>query len=183
MPEPGKTISPTGSVLQKLIVALEGRGLGVARPVGLEGDLRDLAAVGPAGCDALGALRCAAVQKHHVGVFGVHPVKDGPNAQVIGAILPAGKSDPRAGRQMDLGVGAPLCGDKVATVDDGGGQVAVIDARPGARCPRRSGQLPEVFGGTVGKRLEAVAALEEGEPDRQQLLELHRGDLGAVLLA
>jgi hypothetical protein len=43
--------------VEHLIVALERRCLGVFGPIGFEGDLRDLAVVGPAGCDAFGALR------------------------------------------------------------------------------------------------------------------------------
>ena len=44
-------------------------------PVGLEGDLRHFAVLGPAGRDALGALRAAAMQQHHVGVLGVDLVE------------------------------------------------------------------------------------------------------------
>src|SRR5713226_4002846 len=47
---------------EHLIVALEGGGLGMAGPVGLECDLRDLAGRGPAGGDPLRALRAAAMQ-------------------------------------------------------------------------------------------------------------------------
>ena len=65
------------------IVALEWRGLGMLRPVGLEGDLRDLAVVGPLGGDQLGALWRSAVQQHHVGMLGVHLVQLGPDQPVI----------------------------------------------------------------------------------------------------
>ena len=41
--------------LQHRVVALEGRGLLVPGPVGLEDDLRDAAVVGPLGGDQLGA--------------------------------------------------------------------------------------------------------------------------------
>ena len=41
-----------GQRFEHLIVALEGRGLGVLGPVGLEDDLRDLVVIGPAGGDA-----------------------------------------------------------------------------------------------------------------------------------
>lgn len=56
------------------VVALEWSGLGMLRPVGLEGDLRDLAIVGPLGGDQLGTLGVSAVQQHHVGMLGVHLV-------------------------------------------------------------------------------------------------------------
>src|SRR3546814_2724335 len=60
-----------------------GRGVAMAVPVGLEGDLHDLAVVGPAGGDALGAARAATVQQHHVGMLGVDLVERGPDALVI----------------------------------------------------------------------------------------------------
>src|SRR6201987_3457381 len=41
--------------LEEAVVALEGSGAAFAGPVGLKDDLRDLAIVGPAGGDALGA--------------------------------------------------------------------------------------------------------------------------------
>ncbi len=47
---------PDGKHLQHCVVAFERRGLGVSGPVGLEGDLRDLAVIGPFGGNALGAL-------------------------------------------------------------------------------------------------------------------------------
>src|SRR6267154_2040560 len=46
---------------EHLVVAPERCGLGMAGPVGLEGDLGDLAGVGPGGGGALGAPRAAAV--------------------------------------------------------------------------------------------------------------------------
>ena len=42
---------------QELVVALERGCLAVTAPVGAEGDLRDLPAIGPAGGDPLGTLR------------------------------------------------------------------------------------------------------------------------------
>ena len=42
--------------VQHLVVALEGRGLGVFGPVRLKGDLRHLAVGGPGGRDALGTF-------------------------------------------------------------------------------------------------------------------------------
>ena len=75
MPEPGNTMTPIGSTFEHPIVALERRGLGVPGPVRLEGDLRHLAVVGPAGGDALGALRRTAMQQHHVGMLGANLVE------------------------------------------------------------------------------------------------------------
>ena len=57
MPVPGKTMTPIGSTSSICVVALERRCLGVLGPVGLEGDLRHLAVVGPFGGDEFGALR------------------------------------------------------------------------------------------------------------------------------
>ena len=53
MPVPGKTMTPIGSTSSICVVALERRRLGVLGPVGLEGDLRHLAVVGPFGGDAV----------------------------------------------------------------------------------------------------------------------------------
>ncbi len=57
----GKNDDADGQDVQHLVIALERGGFGVAGPVGLEGDLRHLAAVGPAGGDAFGASGAAAV--------------------------------------------------------------------------------------------------------------------------
>ena len=62
-------------------------------PVGLEDDLRHLAIVGPAGGDALGAARAAAVQQHHVGVLRADLVERVPDTRVIVAIGAAGEGD------------------------------------------------------------------------------------------
>ena len=72
MPEPGKTITPAGTI-SSTVVALEGRGLAVADPVGLESDLRYLAAIGPAGGGFFGAFWRAAMEKHHVRMLGERP--------------------------------------------------------------------------------------------------------------
>src|SRR3546814_18989064 len=52
--------------VEHLVVALEWRGLGVLRPVGLEGNLWHVAVLGPRCGDALGDSCAAAVQTHHV---------------------------------------------------------------------------------------------------------------------
>ena len=83
-PGTGKTLTAEGiSELLKCPLYMVSAGeLGTdPRPVGLEDDLRDLAAVGPAGGDTLGAARAAAVQQHHVGIFRVHLVEHGPDAR------------------------------------------------------------------------------------------------------
>ena len=53
----GEDDDARGHDLEHAVVALEGSGLAVGGPVGLEGDLRDLAMIGPAGGRLLGALR------------------------------------------------------------------------------------------------------------------------------
>ncbi len=64
-------------------------------PIGSEGNLRNFAGVGPAGRDAFGAGRRAAMQEDHVGVLGMHLVERGPDAFVIVAVGTAGESDAR----------------------------------------------------------------------------------------
>src|SRR3546814_4774823 len=61
--------------VEHLVVALKRCCLGVLRPVGLEGDLRHVAMIGPTCGDALGALWAAAVQQHHVRVLGMNLVE------------------------------------------------------------------------------------------------------------
>jgi hypothetical protein len=53
----GEHHDPDRQHVENLVVAFERRGLGVLGPVGLEGDLRHLAVVGPFGGDEFGALR------------------------------------------------------------------------------------------------------------------------------
>ena len=86
-------------------------------PVRLEGDLRDLAVLGPAGGDALGAARAAAVEQHHVGVLLAGLVERVPDPLVIVAVEPAGEGDLGAGRHQHLGLGAAARGEEVPGVD------------------------------------------------------------------
>jgi hypothetical protein len=80
LPEPGKTSIPIGrDIIEHLIVALERRRLGVARPVGLECDLRYPAVAGPRRGDGFGALRAVAMQQDHVGMFGVDLIEPVPD--------------------------------------------------------------------------------------------------------
>src|SRR3984893_13357258 len=93
-----------GQGLDHLVVALEGCGVAVPRPVGLEDDLGDLAVVGPAGGDALGAPGAAAVHEPHVRVLGTDFVEGVPDAGDIVAVGAAGKGDTGAGRSEDFRV-------------------------------------------------------------------------------
>ena len=95
MPVPGKTMTPIGSTSSICVVALERRGLGVLRPVGLEGDLRNLSVVGPLGGDQFGALGRSAMQQHHVGMLGVDLVELVPDQAMIVEVEPAGEGDLR----------------------------------------------------------------------------------------
>src|SRR5690606_11945491 len=69
--------------LQQGIVAAEGRGLAVASPVRLEDELGNVAIVGPAGGDALGAFRGAAMQENHVGMSTAYPVEAFPDQVMV----------------------------------------------------------------------------------------------------
>ena len=79
-----------------------------AGPVGLEDDLQNLALIGPAGGDAFGAARAAAVEENHVRVLGADLVERVPDADVIVAVGPAGEGDARAGRGAHFGVGTKI---------------------------------------------------------------------------
>jgi len=112
----GEDHDPDRQYLQHRVVTLEGRGLGVLRPIGLEGDLRHLAMVGPASSDFFGAFRTAAVQQHHVGVLGVDLIEFVPDELVVGAVS-TGEDDLRACGQHHLGLGTALGGEEIAAVD------------------------------------------------------------------
>ena len=134
-PRAGESDDADRQHVEHLVVALERRRLGVLGPVGLEGDLRNLSMIGPFRCDALGALRRASVQQHHVGVFGADLVEPVPDGAMIVEVEPAGEGDFRSGGEQHLRLGATLGGDKVAAVDHGRGQRAMIDHRSAARTP------------------------------------------------
>src|SRR5712671_2426678 len=116
-----------------LVIAPERCGLGVPGPIGLEGDLRDLASVGPGGGDALGALRAAAMEQNHAGVLGVNLVEPVPDRAMVVEVETARKGDLGAGRQQHLGLGAALGGNEVAAVDHRRCKGAVVHHRPDAR--------------------------------------------------
>ena len=80
--------------LEQRVVALERSGLGVLRPVELEGDLRDVAVARPFAGDEFGALRRAAVQQHHFGVLGVDLVQPVPDQAMVVKVEPAGRDRP-----------------------------------------------------------------------------------------
>src|SRR5258706_5929704 len=65
--------------VEHLIIALEGGGLGVLGPVGLKGDLRNLAMIGPTGGNPLGTLWRSAMQQDHVGMLGADPIEHVPD--------------------------------------------------------------------------------------------------------
>ncbi len=108
----------------------------MAGPIGLEGDLGDLAGAGPGGGDALSALRAAAVEQHHAGMLGMNLVEPVPDGAMVVEVETAREGDLGAGRQQHLGVGAALGGNEVAAVDHRRREGAVVDHRPGARAPR-----------------------------------------------
>ena len=135
MPEPGKTMTPAGTMSSMRSLRLKGAALPSRGPVGLEGDLRHLAIIGPAGGGSLGAFWRTAMDQHHVGMLGEHLIEHGPDALMIGVIGAAGKGDLRAFRKHQFGVGVAARGDEVAAVDHGGGQVPVVDEAARAGTP------------------------------------------------
>jgi hypothetical protein len=69
----GKDDYTDGQDVEHAVVALKGSGVGVAGPVGLEGDLWHMAVVGPGRRNAFGTLRRTAVQQNHVGMLCLPP--------------------------------------------------------------------------------------------------------------
>src|SRR6266540_5788144 len=163
------------------VVALERRGPGVAIPVRPKDDLRDLAVVGPASGDALGTLRTAAMQQHHVAMLGADLVERVPDRGVVVEVEAAGEGDLGSGGKQHLGFGAALGSEKVATVDHRGGQRAMVDHRAGARPPGRAGVALELVGSQVAEELHAVAAFDEREAFGHEAFQFDRADLRAVL--
>ena len=115
-----------GEHIQHGIVALEGCGLGVLGPVGLEGDLGDTPGFSPFGGDEFGAFCAATVEKDHVGIFGPDLIELAPDQAVIVEVGPASEGDFGACGQHHFGFRAALGGQEVAAVDQGGGQVLVV---------------------------------------------------------
>jgi hypothetical protein len=135
MPVPGKTMTPIGRTFEHLVVALERCGLGVLGPVGLEGDLRHLAVVGPAArCvrRPSGDPPCSSTMS---GCLAWTLSSVGPDQPVVVEVEPAGEGDLRSAGQQHLGLGAALGGEEVAAVDHRRGQVAMVDHRSRAWPP------------------------------------------------
>ncbi len=112
--------------IQHGVVALEGCGLGVFGPVGLEGNLRHTPGLGPFGGDELCALRAATMEKDHVGIFGPDLIELAPDQAVIVEVGPAGEGNLGACGKHHLGFCAALGGEEIAAVDQGCGQVLVV---------------------------------------------------------
>jgi hypothetical protein len=100
---------------------------------------------------------------------------------VIVAVESAGESDFRAGGEEHLVVGAAFGGEEIAAVDHRRGQGAVVDERPRARPPGRTGVALEQLDGLVAEELHHVAPLDQGQALRGQALKFDRADLGTVL--
>ena len=83
MPEPGKTMTPIGRTSRIWSLRLKGAALAWRVQSGLNGICVHLAGVGPAGGDALGAGRRAAVQQDHVGMLGVDLVERAPDQLMV----------------------------------------------------------------------------------------------------
>ncbi len=101
------------------------------------------------------------MQQHHVGMLGVHPVETVPDQAMIVEVEAAGDGDFRTGGQEHLVVGALLGGQKVATVDHGRRQRAMVALRSRALPPGGAGVAFELVGGLVAKELHAVPALDQ----------------------
>ena len=99
----------------------------MALPVRLEDDLLAFAVIGPASGDLLGAFGRTAMQKHHVGMFGLDPVQCRPDGPMVGDVEPAGEGDPWPGGQKRFDLRASLRRQKVAAVDHGRCQRTVTD--------------------------------------------------------
>jgi hypothetical protein len=101
---------------------------------------------------------------------------------VIAVLDAAGEGDPGALRQEDLGVRAAACVEKIAAVDHRRRHGGPVDHGARAWPPCLAGVHSVKLGGGIPDELEAVAALDQGEPLRDQALKLHRPHLRAVLL-
>ena len=124
-----------GQHIQHGVVALEGCGLGMLGPIGLEGDLRDLAGFGPFSGDEFGTLGAATVEKDHVGILGLDLVELAPDQAVIVEVGPAGEGDLGALGEHHFGFRAALGGQEIAAVDQRCGQVLMVHHRARARPP------------------------------------------------
>ena len=96
-PGTGESDEADGECFEHGVIALEGCGVFVAGPVGLEDDLLHLSVISPAGGDAFRAFRRSAMDQHHVGMFFVGFVEGIPDTDVIVTVSSAGESDPWSG--------------------------------------------------------------------------------------
>jgi hypothetical protein len=108
---------PNREDVEHLVVALEWGRFPVPVPVGLEGDLRHFTMFSPAGSDFLGVLGITTVEKHHVGVLGMHPVESGPDSLDV-SVVATREGDLGPGWQHHLSFGPSARGDEVAAVDE-----------------------------------------------------------------
>src|SRR5262249_14805255 len=116
----------------------------------LEGDLWDLAIVGPAGGDAFGAFWTAAMDEHHIGIFGVNPIEGIPDGAMVVEIEAAGEGDLGTGGKQHVGFRTAVGGEENAAVGHGSrpgaggdpwtGRAAPAGSRCGARTDRRPGR-------------------------------------------
>ena len=68
-------------------------------PIGFEGDLRNLAMIGPASGDTLSALRRTAMEQHHVRMLGMDLIELVPDQADIVKVEATGEGDLRPGGQ------------------------------------------------------------------------------------
>src|SRR3546814_12354571 len=112
---------------------LERRGLLVPVPVGLEGDLRHVALIGPEGSDLLAARRRCPVRQDHLRVFGVDAVEQVPDEVMIVEARSRAEADQRAGGDQPLLFGPLPRFDEIPTGDAGQGRALPVAFAPGAR--------------------------------------------------
>lgn len=101
------------------VVALEWSSLFVSVPVRPEGDLWNLARVGPASGSAFGTGGRCSMQKDHVGMTPMNPVEDVPDGRVIVAIGATCEGNAGAFGQQHTGILSGAFVEEVAAVDDG----------------------------------------------------------------
>jgi len=117
------------------------------------------------------------VEEHHLRVLGHHLVEDGPDALVIIAVHTTCEGDPGSLRQKDLGVRTAARIEKIAAVDHRGRHRCPVHHRACVRPPCLAGMKRIQLCSGIPQELEAVAALDQGQPLRDQTLQLHRSHL------
>ena len=183
MPEPGKTMTPAGTMSSMRSLRLKGAAL----PSRVQSGLKAICVT-----PRLSAQQAAAFSAPFgvppwistmSGMLGEHLVEHGPDALVIGVIDAAGEGDLRAFGQKQLGIGPAAGGDEVPAVDHGGGQVLVVDEAACAGTPGRAGLGFVAFGGEIADLLEGFAALDEVLALGDKAFEFDGAHLGAVLFS